>query len=178
MRLIAGFAECLDNFESPYRADTTLTADFLQFLTQFPAHFFQIKFFQQSFDGFSTHTDFKMRTIFLIIVAIFFFGEQLPPHQRSIFGIQYNICGEIEDFLQRTGRDVQDQAHSTGDSFEIPDMRHWRRKVNMTHTVPADFGFGDFNTATVANYAFMTNPFVFSAVTFPVTGWSENFLAK
>ena len=119
-----------------------------------------------------------MRAIFLIIVAILFFGEKLPPHQRCIFGIQHDISCKIQDFLQRTGRNVQYQTHPAGNPLEIPDMGDRRRQINVAHPVPADFGFSDFNAATVAYYAFVTNPFVFAAMTFPVTGWPEDFLAK
>ena len=48
----------------------------------------------------------------------------------------------------------------------------------MSHTLTADGRFCDFNAATVADNALITDFLVLAAVAFPVLGRSENTLAE
>ena len=51
-------------------------------------------------------------------------------------------------------------------------------KLNMSGTLAAYFLFGYFNTATVADDAFVTDALVLSAVAFVVLGRTENAFAE
>ena len=57
-------------------------------------------------------------------------------------------------------------------------MRNGRGKFDVPHAFAADFGAGDFDAATVANGAFVTDALVFAAVTFPIACGAENAFAK
>ena len=53
-----------------------------------------------------------------------------------------------------------------------------RGQLDVTHAVTANFGVGDFDTASFAGDAAMAHAFVLAAIAFPVLGWSKNALAK
>ena len=48
----------------------------------------------------------------------------------------------------------------------------------MTHTLTTNLGAGNFYSTTLANDAFESNALVLTAITFPVTSWSENLLVE
>ncbi|MNE95640.1 hypothetical protein D3C80_1937510 [compost metagenome] len=48
----------------------------------------------------------------------------------------------------------------------------------MTHALTTNLGTRYFNAAAIADYAFVTYPFVFTTMTFPVFRRSKNFLAE
>ena len=47
-------------------------------------------------------------------------------------------------------------------------------KLNMSHPFPSYFLFSDFNTATVTDNTFIPDPFIFSAMTFPIFYRTKN----
>ena len=57
-------------------------------------------------------------------------------------------------------------------------MGYRSSKLDVAHTLPADGRFGDFYTAAVADNAFVTDFFVFSAVALPVLARSEYSLTE
>jgi len=57
-------------------------------------------------------------------------------------------------------------------------VRNWNRELDVTHALATDAAKGNFDTATIANHAFVFDAFVFSSSTLPVTGWSENALTE
>ena len=48
----------------------------------------------------------------------------------------------------------------------------------MAHAITADARNGDFDPATVANYALILDPLVFTTGTFVIANWTVNTLAK
>ena len=48
----------------------------------------------------------------------------------------------------------------------------------MADTLSADAGLGYFYAASVTDYAFITDLFIFAAMTFPVLAGSENTLTE
>src|SRR5688572_8741181 len=48
----------------------------------------------------------------------------------------------------------------------------------MTHALASYLLLGNFNTAAIADDAFVTNAFIFSAMTFPIFHGTENPLAE
>ena len=48
----------------------------------------------------------------------------------------------------------------------------------MAHAVAAHFGVGHFHAAAFASDAAMTDTFVFTAIAFPVFGWTKDALAE
>ncbi|MNS77278.1 hypothetical protein D3C72_1108570 [compost metagenome] len=57
-------------------------------------------------------------------------------------------------------------------------MRNWSSQLDVTHAFTAYFRTCYFNAAAIADNAFVTHAFVFTAVTFPVFCRTENFLAE
>ena len=53
-------------------------------------------------------------------------------------------------------------------------MGYGSRKLDMSHTLPADAGFGHFHSASVTDNAFISYLFIFPAMTFPVLARPEN----
>ena len=51
-------------------------------------------------------------------------------------------------------------------------------KLDMSHTLSTNAGFGDFNTTAVADNTFITNLFVLTTMTFPVFARSENLFTE
>ena len=57
-------------------------------------------------------------------------------------------------------------------------MRNWHRQLDMSGALSANNGPGHFHSALVTNNPFIAYFFVFSAITLPVFGRSEDFFAK
>src|SRR5688572_11619890 len=57
-------------------------------------------------------------------------------------------------------------------------MGNGNYKLDMAHTLTTHFFLGNFYPATVADNAFVTNSFVFTAVTFPVFNRTKDTLAE
>src|SRR5699024_6423446 len=89
-----------------------------------------------------------------------------------------NIGSEIKHLLQNSGRQVENQSHTAGDALKVPDMGNRGRKLDMAHALSADAGLGHFHATSVADNAFISDLFVFSAVTLPVLGRPKNALAE
>ncbi len=109
---------------------------------------------------------------------IFLLGKNILYGERSGSCIQYNVACKIENLLQRSGRQIQNQTHTAGDSLKIPDVGNRRSQFNITHTLPANAGLGYLNAATVANNTFVTNLLILTAMALPVLAGSENLLTE
>ena len=107
------------------------------------------------------------------------FSESTCLYCRSVSPcVQNDIGGKVQHLLQGTGRKIQDQTHTAGDSLEIPDVGYRSRQCNMTHALTAYAGLGNFHAAAVADHAFIANLLVLSAMALPVLAGSENSLAE
>ena len=51
-------------------------------------------------------------------------------------------------------------------------------KFNMPHAFASDFGTSDFDAATVADGAFVTDAFIFTAMAFPIASGAEDAFAE
>ena len=125
---------------------------------------------QKLFDCFRAHAGLKIVLIDLALIRILFFIQQLSLGQGRVAGIGYDIFGKVEDFLQSPGRDIEDQTHTGRNALEIPDMGNRSRQCDVTHPFAANLGTGNLYTALIADLAFVTKAFIFSAVAFPVLG--------
>ena len=57
-------------------------------------------------------------------------------------------------------------------------MANGSGKLNVPHAFTADFGACDLNATAIANGAFVTDAFIFTAMTFPIANGTENAFAK
>ena len=53
-------------------------------------------------------------------------------------------------------------------------MRNRSSQLNVTHSFTTNLGFCYLNTAAFADFAFVTQAFVFTTVTLPVLGWTKD----
>ena len=134
----------------------------------------QIDGLEKLLDGLGSHSYPETVSVLLPHILIFPLGENLLILQLRIPCVQHNVGGKIQHLLQSSGGEVQDQAHTAGDSFKIPDMGHGSSQLNMPHALPADIGLGNFHAAAIADYAFIADFLILSAVTLPVLAGSED----
>ena len=57
-------------------------------------------------------------------------------------------------------------------------MRNRSRKLDVTHSFPSYFGFGNFYAATVADDTFISDSLILTAMAFPVLHRPENLFAE
>ena len=171
-------AECFYDFQTADSTDTALTGRIAQFFPQILIELIQIQFLKEFFDSSSSHANAEFIAIHIQILAIFRFSQQLFLDQRRIARVENDKGSEIQYFFQRTGRDIENQAHPARNTFKIPNMRNRCSQFDMTHSFATDFGTGYFNAATVADDTFITNTFIFAAMAFPVLGRPKDAFAK
>ena len=153
------------------------------FRLQLFAHLVQIQLHQQVADRFGAHLGHEAS----LPAAGFNFPipgvvDQLKPLQAGflgVAGIQHDEVCEIQNLFKVPRGNVQQHTHAAGDSLEIPDMAHGSGQLNMAHAFPANLGARNLHAALVADLVlvFELDPLIFSAVTFPVLGRSENAFA-
>ena len=177
-RTVTGFKESFANFQTTYCTYFTLAAYFFHFSAQFISQSLQVDFFQQFFNCGSTHTNFECVAIFITSFYIFTFAEQLFFGQRSFARIEDDVVSKIQYFFQAAGRNVKNQTHTARNTFEVPNVGNRCCQFDMTHTVTTNFATGYFNAAFVADNTFITNAFIFTAMTFPVFGRTKDSFAE
>ena len=92
------------------------------------------------------------------------------------------ICDDVifvvDHALKLTCAHVEHQADAGRHALIEPDVGNRNSKFDVAHALATDAAEGNFDTAAVANHAFVFDALVFTASTFPVTGWSENALTE
>ena len=174
LRLVTGLAEGLYDLQTLDDTGTFLSAGVLQACFQFYGLLLQIDGLQQLFDGLCSHAYPETIAVLLTHILILFFRQYLLVLKLGIACVQYNIGCEVQDLLQCTGRQVKDQSHTAGNALEVPDMRHRSSQLNVAHTLTADVRLCNLYSTTVADYAFIANLFILSAVALPVLAGSED----
>ncbi len=149
----------------------------------FFALFFKIDRHQEFADGFRAHSDFKTGN-FAVAVLFFDFAEFFIVYDLFVFengnraGVDNDVSGKIDYLFQSLGRHIEDKTYSRRNAPEIPDMGYGSRKLDMSHSFPSDFRFGDFYTALFTGDTLVADTLVFTAVTFPILHRSENPFAE
>src|SRR5262249_52368915 len=91
-----------------------------------------------------------------------------------LVNVSNDVLSKVQHTIQVAARNIEQQAQIRGDATGIPDMRHRCRQTNMAHTLAADSSPGHFDAALIANDAFITGVFIFTAVTLPVASGSKD----
>ena len=104
----------------------------------------------------------------ILSFTILIFRQYFFICKFCISRIRYDEIGEIQNFFQSSRRNVQHQSHTGRDPFKVPDVRYRGGQLDVTHPLSSYFCFRYFYTALIAYDAFVTNSFIFPAVTFPV----------
>ena len=115
--------------------------------------------------------------LFFEIYVILFRNELLLP-QLALAGIQHYIALIIEYPLYVADTDVEELAHPAGDAFEIPDVRHRYRKLDVSQSLPTDLGLRHLDLALVAYHSPVPDSLILATVTLPVLDRAEDSLAE
>ena len=192
--LVAGASEGLNNLQTTDSTNTALLAGYmLQLVSQLLVQDIQTIFHvlsllflwqiclqlnQKLLDSLGTHAYYKITTVVLPSLAILQLRQKLLFGKRCILWIQNNVGSKVENLLHSPWWNIQNQAHAAGDTLEIPNMRYRSSQLNMAHTLTAYLGTSDLNTTAITDSTLMTDTFILTAMTFPITSWSKNFLAE
>ena len=173
-----GHTECLNNLQPLDDAKLFLAGCGLQLTTELLGKLLQIQLRQQLFNSLRAHAGPEVILILFAHVAVLFFAEDLVLGQGAVTGIDDDIRGKIQDFLQDSGANVQQQAHPRGDPLEIPDVGRRRGQLDVAHTLAANLGLGDLYAAAVTDLTLVADLFILTAVALPVLGRAKNLFAE
>ena len=179
LRAVAGETERLHNLQALQNAHTLLAGSRRQFVLEFCGLLLQVDLFQQGLDRLRAHAGLEVILILFPQIAVLFLRQELLLLQfPDIAGICDDIQGKVEHLFQHTGGYIQNQTHTGGDSFKVPDVRYGRCQLNVAHTLAADLGPRDFHAAAVADLALIADALVLSAMALPVLLRSKNAFAE
>ena len=88
------------------------------------------------------------------------------------------MLGEVEDALQISGREVEEQSEPAGGAFTEPNMGNGCGQLYVAHPLAADPRACNFHTAAVTDNATVTDALVLPAEALPVLGGTEYSLAE
>ena len=150
-----------------------------QFFLEHLAQCRQVHLLQQVLQGLGTHAGAERAVAVGVFgLAQFGFGQQLAEFKRGVAGLGDDIILIINDALQLAGTDVQQQADARRHALVKPDMGNRHGQFDVAHALAAHAAEGHFHPAAVANDALVFDALVFAAGALPVTGGSEDALAK
>ncbi|CDB20738.1 predicted protein [Blautia sp. CAG:52] len=135
LRSVTGFPECFYNFQTFDDTGTFLSGCIFQSGFQFYGFCFQVYGLQQLFDRFCAHTYTEGVSKLFSCFLVFSLCQHLFQLQIGITRIEDNIIRKIQNSLQCSRRQIQDQTHTGRNSLEVPDMRYRRCQFNMSHTL-------------------------------------------
>ena len=138
----------------------------------------QIGHLQKRTDRRCTHIRLEGILIFFPCLTVFHFVQGFPQLQRGIARIGNDPVFIVDNAFKRTGSHVQHQTDTAGHTLEEPDVGNGHCQFDVPHPFTTDLCLGNFHTATVTNNTFVLDPFVLAAVTFPVTGGTEDLFAE
>ena len=98
----------------------------------------------------------------------------------AAFSINFSnhVGSEVNDLLEILRCKVKKITETTWNALEVPDMCYGCCKLDVTHSLTADFGTSNFNTASFANNSLEANSLVLAAVALPVTSRTEDLLVE
>ena len=133
---------------------------------------------QQFADTFRTHFGIKVVAVFVQLIVVIVFSQQLTALQRSHAGIGYHECFKVQYAFDITQRHVQYHTQAGRQGFQEPDVGNRRSQFDMAHAFAAHFGQGNFYATFFTGYAFKFQAFVLTAQTFIVFDRTKDFGAE
>ena len=133
---------------------------------------------QQFVDRLRTHLRLEVVAVLLDRIEIHFIREQLAPFEIRHSRVAHDECLEVEDSLDVAQRHVQQQPHSRGQRFQVPDMRDRARKLDVPHALAPNFRERDLDPALLADDPPMLQSLVLAAQTFVVLDRTEYLRAE
>src|SRR5450432_368129 len=108
----------------------------------------------------------------------FILVEQLVRFDFLRARLDDDVVRVIHDLLEITERDVEQIAHGARQRLEEPDVRDGYGELDVPHALATDARQGDFDAATIADHAAITDALVLAAMALPVLYGTKNALAE
>ena len=179
LRTVAGMMECLDNLQTLEDSRALLTGCLLELGAELVVQLIQIQLLEQLLNRLSAHSRLEIVLVLLAHVAVLALGQDLLLHQAGALArIGDDVGGEVQNLLEYTRGDIQNQTHTGRDTLEVPDMGDRSGQLDVTHALAAYLGLGDLNAAALTDLALIADLLVASAVALPVLLRSKDALAE
>ena len=93
-------------------------------------------------------------------------------------GIDDDVTLVIDDCVELLGGKAEEITDLVGEGAEVPDVGYRDDEGDVSHSLAADFLFGDFDAATVADDALVADALVLTAVALVILYGTEDSLAE
>ena len=176
LRLVAALAEGFEDSQALGVLDALLERGIgLHLFAELIGKLVHFDAAEQFLDGFRAHLGSELAGIFLLKLAIFFFGQHFALAKNGDFArIDYDESLEIEDALEVAHGNVQQIADAAGQALKEPHVRAGRSQFDVAEALAPDLAERDFHAALVADYSAVLHPLVFAAQALPVGDGAEN----
>ena len=116
-------------------------------------------------------------------VVILFFRQQIEFLYRvlvkhSLARLHNDVFFVIDYLIELLRGHIEKSTYFIGKRTEEPDVGNRDHKFDVTHALAAHLFLGNLHTATVADYALVTDALILSAMALPVAGRAEDAFAK
>src|SRR4030095_5438315 len=105
-------------------------------------------------------------------------SQELRLGEGRVARIDHDVVLVINDALELTGAHVEHEAEPRGHACVEPDVGDGHREFDVTHPFTTHPRERHLNAAPITYHAFVLDPLVFSAGTFPVPRRTENAFAE
>jgi len=106
----------------------------------------------------------------------------IQPLQRALarlfVDVGDDVLGEVENAVEVTARNVQQQAHVAGHAPGVPDVGHGRGQLNVAQALAANGRAGDLHATLVADDPLVADILILAAVALPVARRAKDGLAE
>ena len=141
-------------------------------------------------DGLSTHLGNELVRVVVVEELVFFrqafddveillFSEKVEFFDAfDVAGVSDDVAFVVNDSIEFLRRQAEEIADFVRQRTEVPDVGNGNDELDVAHAFAANFLFGNFYTATVADNAFVADALVLSAMTFVVLNRAEDAFAE
>ena len=171
LRLVAAAAEGLDHFQALGVLQALLQRVLvLHLLAQLDGELFDIDALQQFLDGFGAHHGLESGgpEFHIELAELGLFLNDFMLFERGVAGIDDYVGFEVEHRFEIAQGDIEEVADTRRQAFEEPDMGAGRSQLDVSETLAAHLGQGDFDATLVASDPAVLHAFIFPAETLPV----------
>src|SRR5712671_4617703 len=178
--LVAALAERLDHLEAlgellPLRIAGRLA----HVLAQFHRERLDVDLAQELAHGLAAHAgDERLLAQLLDRLVVLVLAEQLSRLEGRLLGVDDDEGLAVEDLLQVLERDVEQVADARRQRLQEPDVRDWRREVDVPEALTAHLGLDDLDPALLAHDSAVLHALVLAAIALVVLHRPEDLGAE
>ena len=123
---------------------------------------------------------FFIQHIHQLHVAVFFnqFANLYTLNSFENTSLKNDVFFVVDNRIQLFRWHTKEVTNLVRSRTEVPNVSYRHNELDVTRTFTTHFLFSYFYTTTVADNTFITDTFVFTAMTFVVTTRTENALAE